>query len=204
MFVVTIDQKSSQTRGDDVPALLGHVEQWRQARPSDPFVLEMVRTVGDEVQGVLHTGGDVVGLALLAQRLGGWSVGIGAGPVHEPLAETATASAGPAFVHARTAVERARGRAVSIPLAVEGAGAQAAEDAEALLQMLGLVVRGRSDKAWEIIDVMDTGTTQREAADRLGISPQAASQRLAAALWQEERALHPLAARLLDDAQEQR
>lgn len=204
MFVVTIDQKSSQTKGDDVPALLEHVARWRASEQTEPFVLPMVRTVGDEVQGVLHDGAHVVALALLVQRIGGWSVGIGAGPVHEPLAESATASSGEAFVLARTAVERARGRTVSIPLAVEGVSEQHADDAEALLHLLGLVVRDRSAKAWEIIDLMDTHGTQREAAEQLAITPQAAGQRLAAAMWQEERRLHPLAARLLDDAQGQR
>ncbi|MEE6281083.1 hypothetical protein [Georgenia sunbinii] len=200
MFVLTIDQKSSQTRGDDVPALLDHVARWQAVLGRDPFVLPMVRTVGDEVQGVLDAAADVVDLALRLQRLGGWSVGIGAGPVSEPLADTAAASAGPAFVHARAAVERARGRAVSIPLAVEGEDPQAADDAEALLQMLGLVVRRRSPEGWEIIDLMDTVPTQRRAAEELDISAQAVSQRLATAMWQEEQRLHPLAARLLDDA----
>lgn len=204
MFVVTIDQKSSQTTGDAVPELLDHLARWREAQREDPFVLPMVRTVGDEVQGVLRHGRDVVHLALLLQRLDGWSVGIGAGAVHEPLADSATASAGPAFVHARAAVERARGRTVTIPLAVEGAHQPSVEDAEALLQLLGLVVRGRSTKAWEIIDLMDTLSTQREAAAELGITAQAAGQRLATAMWQEERRLHPLAARLLDTAQGQR
>lgn len=203
MFVVTIDQKSSQTRGDEVPGLLDRVAQWRTERDEDPFVLPMIRTVGDEVQGVLSRAEDVVDLALLLQRLPGWSVGIGAGDVIEPLADTATASAGPAFVHARTAVERARGRTVSIPLAVEGQQ-PAAEDAEALLQLLGLVLRRRSQEGWEVIDLMERVTTQRSAAAELGISAQAVSQRLTTAMWQEERRLQPLAARLLDQAQEQR
>ncbi|WP_413449940.1 hypothetical protein AA0Y32_04600 [Georgenia phoenicis] len=202
MFVVTVDQKASRTRGDAVPALLEAVAAWRERQPADPFVLPVERTVGDEVQGVLSDARAVVGLALLLQRLGGWSVGIGAGAVVEPLAASAPASSGEAFIHARTAVERARGRAVSVPLAVDGASPAAAEEAEALLQLLAAVVRRRSDAGWEVVDLLEELGTQRAVAERLGISAQAVSQRLDAALWQEEARLHPLAARLLTTAGE--
>lgn len=199
---MTVDQKASRTRGDAVPALLDAITAWRDRQPADPFVLPVERTVGDEVQGVLADAHAVVGLALLLQRLGGWSVGIGAGPVAEPLATSAPASSGEAFILARTAVERARGRAVSVPLAVDGVAAGAAEEAEALLQLLAAVVRRRSDAGWEVVDLLAEGGTQRAAAERLGISAQAVSQRLDAALWQEEVRLHPLAARLLTAAEE--
>ncbi len=202
MFVMTADQKASRSRGDAVPALLDAVAEWRGRQPTDPFVLPVERTVGDEVQGVLADAHATVGLALLLQRLGGWSVGIGAGPVVEPLAESAPASAGEAFILARSAVERARGRSVSVPLAVDGVTAGAAEEAEALLQLLAAVVRRRSDAGWQVVDLLAEGGTQRAAAERLGISAQAVSQRLDAALWQEEVRLHPLAARLLAAAEE--
>lgn len=198
---MTADQKASRSRGDAVPALLDAVAEWRDRQPADPFVLPVERTVGDEVQGVLADATAVVGLTLLLQRLGGWSVGIGAGPVVEPLAASAPASSGEAFILARAAVERARGRAVSVPLAVDGVTAAAAEEAEALLQLLAAVVRRRSDAGWEVVDLLVDGGTQRAAAERLGISAQAVSQRLDAALWQEEVRLHPLAARLLHAAE---
>ena|SRR5690606_9749563 len=201
MFVMTADQKASRSRGDAVPGLLDAVAEWRGRQSADPFVLPVERTVGDEVQGVLADPHAVVGLVLLLQRLGGWSVGVGAGPVVEPLAESAPASAGEAFILARAAVERARGRSVSVPLAVDGVATGAAEEAEALLQLLAAVVRRRSDAGWEVVDLLAEGGTQRAAAERLGISAQAVSQRLDAALWQEEVRLHPLAARLLTAAE---
>ncbi|MBD8061265.1 hypothetical protein [Oceanitalea stevensii] len=201
MFVMTADQKASRSRGDAVPGLLDAVAEWRGRQSADPFVLPVERTVGDEVQGVLADPHAVVGLVLLLQRLGGWSVGVGAGPVVEPLAESAPASAGEAFILARAAVERARGRSVSVPLAVDGVATGAAEEAEALLQLLAAVVRRRSDAGWEVVDLLAGGGTQRAAAERLGISAQAVSQRLDAALWQEEVRLHPLAARLLTAAE---
>ncbi|PYG02114.1 hypothetical protein SAMN05216184_101583 [Georgenia satyanarayanai] len=201
MFVMTADQKASRSRGDAVPGLLHAVSEWCGRQSADPFVLPLERTVGDEVQGVLADPHAVVGLVLLLQRLGGWSVGVGAGPVVEPLAESAPASAGEAFILARAAVERARGRSVSVPLAVDGVATGAAEEAEALLQLLAAVVRRRSDAGWEVVDLLAEGGTQRAAAERLGISAQAVSQRLDAALWQEEVRLHPLAARLLTAAE---
>ncbi|WP_454083656.1 hypothetical protein [Georgenia sp. Marseille-Q6866] len=201
MFVMTADQKASRSRGDAVPGLLDAVAEWRGRQPADPFVLPVERTVGDEVQGVLADPHAVVGLVLLLQRLGGWSVGVGAGPVVEPLAESAPASAGKAFILARSAVERARGRSASVPLAVDGVATGAAEEAEALLQLLAAVVRRRSEAGWEVVDLLAEGGTQRAAAERLGISAQAVSQRLDAALWQEEVRLHPLAARLLTAAE---
>src|SRR5690625_2077252 len=125
MFVMTVDQKSSQQSGDAVPGLLDTVGRWAATRERTPFVLPMERTVGDEVQAVLAEPADVVALALLLQRIGTWSVGIGAGAVVEPLADSAPASSGPAFVLARSAGERARGRTVSVPLAVDGVDAEA-------------------------------------------------------------------------------
>src|SRR5690606_5998576 len=188
MFVVTVDQKGSRSRGDAVPALLDAVAAWRSGQDVDPFVLPLQRTVGDEVQRVLADARAVVGLALLLQRLGGWSVGIGAGPAHEPLAEPAPASAGEAFVLARTAVDGAGG----VPRAVAGAAPDAADLAAARLQLLAAVVRRRTAAGWEVVDLMAEVATQREAAERLGITAQAVSQRLDTALWHEEQRLHPL------------
>lgn|SRR5690625_2244056 len=201
MFVVTADQKASRSRGDAVPELLDAVSHWAERQGGDPFVRPLARTVGDEVQGVLADPDHVVGLSLLLQRLGGWSVGIGAGPVHEPLAATAAESSGEAFVRARDAVERARGRSVPVPLAVEGADEAAAADAEALLQLLATLVRRRSEAGWEVVDLLEEVETQRDVAERLGVTAQAVSQRLDAALWHEELRLHPLAARLLTEAE---
>ena len=202
VLVITVDQKSSRTRGDDVPQLLGAVHAWAGDRAQDPFLLPMERTVGDEVQAVLDVPATAVGLALHIQRLGGWSVGIGAGPVDLPLAATSRESSGDAFIHARAAVERARGRRVNVPLAVEGTRADRADEAEALLQLLVAVQNRRTEAGWEVVDRLATGATQRTIAADLGISEQAVSQRLRTALWEEQQRLHPLAARLLGESGE--
>lgn len=199
MFVLTADQQSSRRRGDRVPELLSAIEARLAATDaSESVVRPFERTVGDEVQGLVADPGVAVDLALHLQRLGGWSVGIGAGDVDD-LADTARASAGPAFIAARAAVERARSRAVPVPLAVNGAQEEAARDAEAVLHLAAAVVRRRSRAGWEAVDALAAGT-QRHAAQRLGISAQAVSQRLRAAMWEEELGVRPTAARLLDRA----
>ena len=129
---------------------------------------------------------------------GEWYVGIGLGSVREPLPASVRAATGPAFVHAREAVERAK--VVPARLAVVGPDRLSAENADALLALLAAVVQRRSQQGWEVVDLIAAGLTQRDAAQRLRISPQAVSQRLRAALWNEERRVRPIAARLLAEA----
>jgi hypothetical protein len=211
MLVLTVDQRGSTGRSDRVPEvleLLGRLVQ-PGGRTAPGLVLPFERTVGDEVQAVLAADDDGARLALdvvlALLRDGGWSVGIGAGPVDEPLPDTSRAASGPAFVRARAAVERAKGRGSAAPVAVVGPddqpGATIAADAEALLRLLGAVAARRSDAGWEAVDTLarqaGAPAPRRATARALGVSEQAVSQRLRAALWSEEEAARPLAARLL-------
>jgi len=199
MYVMTVDQRGSREHGVRVPELLDDLLRRSERTGGSGIVLPFERTVGDEVQAVLDRADVVVDLSLYLQRLRGWSVGVGVGAVDLPLAVSARASSGPAFVAAREAVERARVRGVPVPLAVNGADPDAARDAEAVLQLLAAVVRRRSPAGWEAVDTL-AGRTQRDVAASLGITAQAVSQRLAAALWEEEVAVRPVAARLLERA----
>jgi hypothetical protein len=200
MWVLTIDQRASRRRGDRVPELLDALPG-----PGSPgVVLAFDRTVGDEVQGVLDDADAVVDVVLTAARLGEWSVGVGVGPVHEPLPASTREGSGAAFVRAREAVERAKRRAGDLPVAVVGAdqapGAARAADAEAVLRLLAGVAARRTDAGWEVVDLLREGLSQRAAAQRLGVSGQAVSQRVRASMWPEEAAARPLAARLLEEA----
>ena len=207
MIVVTADQRGSTRGPDRVPEALALVGARAAERPG--VVLPFDRTVGDELQGVLAADDDGAALAvdvvLDLVRDGGWSVGVGLGAVDRPLPEESRAASGPAFVRARAAVERAkrRGRG-SVPLAVVGPDeeprATVTADAQALLHLLGAVVARRSEAGWEAVDtlVAQRGPApQRASAAALGVSEQAVSQRLRAALWAEDLAARPLAARLL-------
>ncbi len=187
--------------GDRVDALL------RELAPlsgRDGVVRAFERTVGDEVQAVLRDAGLVVDVALQLLRTGGWSVGIGAGPVHEPLPASARAGSGQAFVLARTAVERAKSRTRPVALAVEGVVPERARDAESVLTLLGAVLARRSPAGWAVVDALGTlgqEATQDAVAAHLGVTQQAVSQRLRAAMWAEEVAARPVAARLLTEGE---
>lgn len=199
MFVMTVDQQGSQRVGDRVESLLTELAP---LRGRDGVVRGFERTVGDEVQAVLDDSALVVDVALRLLRLGGWSVGIGAGAVDEPLPPSSRAGSGEAFVLARTAVERAKSRTRPVPLAVASHGAGRGRDAEAVLALLGAVISRRSPAGWAVVDTLGrfgAGARQDEVAAALGVTQQAVSQRLRTAMWAEEVAARPVAARLLDE-----
>ncbi|HEY3438415.1 MAG TPA: hypothetical protein VGK35_12080 [Actinotalea sp.] len=198
MFVLTIDQEGSRRLGDRVEGLLSDLEP--HTRPGRGVIRRFERTVGDEVQAVLSDPEHVVDLTLTVLRWGGWSVGVGCGPVAEPLPVSARAGTGQAFVLARAAVEAAKSRARLVPLAVRGERPWPAQEAEAVLTLLAAVAARRTPAGWDVVDAMAAGgplVRQDEVAHTLGITQQAVSQRLRTALWAEERAARPAAARLL-------
>lgn len=204
MFVMTVDQRGSRRVGDRVDELLAALT--RHAPDGAPGVVRgFERTVGDEVQGVLDDPEVVVDLTLRILRTGAWSVGLGVGPVDQPLPTHARAGSGKAFVLAREAVERAKGRRRSVPVAVEAAMAQHGRDCEAVLTMLAVLIDRRTDAGWAVVDAvaeLGSDATQEDVADRLGISQQAVSQRLRTALWNEEQAVRPVVARLLAEGEQ--
>lgn len=195
MLAVTVDQRDSRHDVDRIDDLLERIHQ-KESLPS--LVRPFERTAGDELQGLLVAYDDAVRLALDLVRDGHWNVGVGLGAVNQPIPESVRAASGPAFVHARDAVARAK--ASPRRVAVTGPDSASAGDAEALLALLAAIVQRRSRPGWEVVDLMTTGMTQQDAAKVLGISAQAVSQRLQAALWREERQARPLLARLLQEA----
>ncbi|WP_454048529.1 hypothetical protein [Cellulomonas sp. Marseille-Q8402] len=201
MWTMTIDQEGSRRVGDRVVALLDDLAARSPLVTAAPgaVVLPFDRTVGDEVQGVLADPDLVVALALHLVRIGGWSIGIGVGGVDTPLPASSREASGSAFIHAREAVDAAKSRSRGVPLAVRGERPDVAAEAEAVLTLLGAVVARRTPAGWSVVDRMTAGAAPRQedvAAD-LGISQQAVSERLRTALWFEEVAARPAAARLL-------
>ena len=188
-YVLTVDQQGGRRSPDRVAGVL------RRLGAGVPTVLPFERTAGGEVQGVLADPAVVVDVVLGLVRDGGWSIGVGAGPVQTSLPDSTRAVAGPAHLYARRAVDAAGQR--SVRLAVRGAVPPEAGDAQAVLSALAVVVQRRSTQAWEAIELVGAGRTQADAATVLGVSRQAVGQRLAAGLWELERELRPTAARLL-------
>jgi hypothetical protein len=188
-FVLTVDQRASRRGPDRVEAAL------ERLNGTVPATLSFERTAGDEFQGVVEDPAVVVDVVVDLVRLGGWSIGVGAGPVQTPLPASTRAATGTAFLCARRAVDAAKQRPAR--LAVRGAAPPDAADAQAVLTALAVLVERRSDAAWEAIELIEAGRTQAQAAAELGVSRQAVGQRLAAGAWELERELRPTAARLL-------
>ncbi len=162
-----------------------------------PLVLPFDRTAGDEMQAVVAEPAVVLSIAMELAASSSWSVGIGIGPVKEPLPGNTRAGAGEAFERARTAVTAAK--AASGNIAISGKSPLAAQ-AEALLQLLVLVARKRSKMSEEAGILSDQGLTQQQIARQLGISQQAVSSRLQSGLWQESRRVLSVAESLLEGA----
>ena len=167
------------------------------------LLLPYERTAGDEIQGLAATGEAVVASVIGLTRLAGWRIGIGVGPVDEPLPDSTRAARGDAYLAARTAINSARRSPVALSL-VAGESVRSTtygehvEDAETALWLLRSTLVRRSREGWELMDLLDQGLTNAQAADRLGISPSAVSQRLGRAARTESERAALLATRLLD------
>jgi hypothetical protein len=192
MFVITADQVGSRRTADLVAGALTDIQGAlgpRLALPAD-------RTAGDELQAVTSDARTALELVLRLSREGRWSVGCGIGAV-DGLAESTRASTGPAFVAARDAVEAAKKSRtrLSVRGGVDSLGSAAIEP---LADLLLLLRARRSEPGWELADLLGTGLTQADAAQQLGITPQAASQRARAAEIAAEAAAVPALVRLLE------
>lgn len=194
--VVLADQVDSRTESDRVPSALDALVRVGMLLPYE-------RTAGDEIQGLAATGSAVVASIVALTRLDGWRIGIGVGTVDEPLPTSTRSARGDAYLAARTAISAARRSAVELSLtpgdSVRAGGyGDYVEDAETALWLLRGTLARRSAEGWELMDLLDAGLTNAQAAASLGISPSAVSQRLARAARIEGVRGARLATRLLD------
>jgi hypothetical protein len=149
-------------------------------------------------------------------------VGIGIGPVNEPQPVSPREGSGAAFVAARQAVDRAKAAASHVPVAVVSggvrrgaavtgdaeAGARACANAEAVLRLVGRLIRERTEAQWRVVDALrakngrDPGRhgQQKQVARELGISEQSVSRAIIRSGWQEEWAARPAVEMLLATA----
>lgn len=174
---MTVDQRGSRDDVDRVDALLDAIS-------GVPVVRGFERTAGDEVQAVADDPAAVARLCIDLTTDGHWSVGVGVGDVEQPLPASTRAGRGPAFEYARAAVESAKSQ--RIPLVVRGDESPWCTHAQTAARLLADTVAARSEAGSEAVALMRSGITQSEAAARLGISPQAMSQRLRSARWDIE------------------
>lgn len=177
MFAITADQIDSRNRPDHAEAaleLLARLGGDRLALPAD-------RTAGDEVQALTRDARTALDIVLALARTEQWSIGVGIGGVRAPLPSATRAATGDALVAAREAVQAAKRRPTRVALAAGRSTRPAAESLQAVLDLLLQLRDRRSPEGWELYDLVETGLTQAEAAERLGITPQAASKRAIAA-----------------------
>ncbi|PWJ62184.1 DNA-binding protein [Rathayibacter iranicus] len=179
MFVITADQRDSRHDDDRVEHAIASLLD----RVDTSFVLPPERTAGDEFQFVLDRADAVVPLVLALHRAEHWSIGLGIGPVEHPLPATTRAARGEAYFAARRAVESAKTRPTRFSLDPDAPGdaVPSATDVQALIDPLLLLRDSRTDAGWQIVDLLESGISQKEAAGRLAVTPQAVSLRVRAA-----------------------
>ncbi|MDI2099766.1 DNA-binding protein [Ruicaihuangia caeni] len=189
MFVITADQVGSRKGSDRVSIALGRLN-----RRGD-LLLPAERTAGDELQLVTQRGATALDILLELSRSGEWNIGCGVGGVSGLDGGSVRSASGAAFVAARAAVERSKAKQTRFALR------DATTDVpslEALIDLLLVVRSRRTAEGWEVVDLLAGGTTQAQAAQELGITPQAVSQRAIAAAWRVERAALPALADQLE------
>lgn len=189
--VVDVDQRHSRRSPDRVPDLL---QLLRGAGYSGAE-----RTTGDEIQLLVEPGQSLADLLEVLVRAEHWRVGVGFGAVETPVPASVREARGAAFIAAREAIGAAgadpSGISFATPHGVVGAadyprGVQddgrerRVSQAHAAAVLLHQVWSRRTREGWDVVDVMNEVETGREAANRLGISPSAVSQRLRAAGYQ--------------------
>ena len=171
VVVLTVDQHGSQTRPDEVPEAL-------QTLAAVPARLAFQRTAGDEFQGVLDDPAALPAALEPLLRTDAWNIGIGIDDVETPLPEQAREGRGPAYVAARRAVTSAK----SSPWRIRASGPDdTARALESALWLWAALLARRTERGWEVADLVDQGLTYEEAGARIGITQSAVSQRAAAA-----------------------
>jgi hypothetical protein len=178
VFVFTVDQQQSRQGPDHVPAMM-------EALSDLPTLSGFERTAGDEFQGVLN---DPLAVCSATHRLvrdARWNIGIGVDTVEDPLPTDPRAGRGKAFLAARAAVTAAKSSPWN--LKVVGADHYACRQFETVLWLWAAALARRTAKGWELADLVEQGLNYEQAAQAIGITQSAVSQRAQAASLVEDR-----------------
>lgn len=198
MFVITADQVDSRSRGD----IVGATRETINERHTGELVLPVDRNAGDEIQAMTADAATALAIALELTRDSAWSVGIGCGTVRRPLPRATREASGPAFFAARDAVDRAKKNPTRFAVRRQRDGeptSSAADTVGPLIDLLLIMRERRSAAGWELYDLLESGITQREAAERLGISGASASARGRVAGIRAEQAAVPALTKLMQE-----
>src|SRR3954452_24947117 len=157
VVVLTVDQRDSRRTPDRIPGTLAALGDLTLRLPFE-------RTVGDEFQGVLDSPGLLAEVVERLLREEAWNIGVGVGPVEEPLPAHARAGRGPAYLHARAAVTAAksspwRTRVVGDDALTPSGGARAVETT---VWLWAAVLARRTARGWEVADLVAGGLSYAE------------------------------------------
>lgn len=195
MFAVTADQRASRTAQDLVPATIREMH----SRYGQHLLLPPDQNAGDEIQLITPEAPVALRILLDLTRSQQWSVGLGVGSIETPLPSATRMARGSALIAARSAALRAKRQPTRCAVASRS-GLTAVDDAAALVALLITLRDKRSPQGWELYDLLESGLTQKEAAERLGVTPQAVGNRLSAAAIKVERDAHAAVVRALESA----
>ena len=193
VLVLTADQRSSRTTRDLVPDTLTML--------GSGSLLPFERTAGDEIQGVFTDPEPAVDAVESLLRSETWAVGLGIGTIEDPLPDHARAGRGPAYVHAREAVNRAK--QVPARVAVVADEQYRARQLETALWLWSGILSRRTKGGWVVADLVAEGKTHDEIAAQLGITQSAVTQRAQAAGLVDAGRARRLAGELLGEALEE-
>lgn len=170
-----------------------HVRASAEALDSLDSVVRTAVVGVDELSVYCADADAVAEIVLIFLSAGDWGVGIGVGGYDPGVLARKVAGSKAGAV----------GTFIATISSTPGVSSQElATDIAAAFQLVGYVLARRTDEGREATNLMRQGLTQTAAAEQLGITKQAMSQRLAAAGWQAEQAGWVLAVHLLQRAAE--
>lgn len=196
MFVLTVDQIDSRRHEDRVEPTIRELS----SRQAAVLAAGPERTAGDEFQLATRDAAAALEIALGLVRDDSWSVGLGLGDIDTPLGASVRALSGSAFVNARDAVTTAKKRPARFALVADDD--RTTRRLDPLVRLVLALRERRTTEGWELADILEPepDLTLTEAASRLGISPQAASQRAQTAGIRLDREAREAIAALLAEA----
>lgn len=206
-WAVTLDQRDSRHHEDAVPRLLARLgdemalpapEELRVSPPT--WLLPPERTAGDEVQGLTDDPATLVAALWLAST-GDWWIGVGHGRVDTPLPASTRAARGTAYVRAREGLQEAK--EARLIVGTRGDPGRTSRRVALAVETLVDVGSRLSGPAREVADLYDRSMSTTQAAEALGISAPAVSQRLSRRRWAQLVDIRQLVCDLASDQQEQ-
>ncbi len=227
-WALTIDQRHSRISPDAVPRLLAALADLpvldlgaeadpsgADAPPREParaprWDLLPERTAGDEVQAFTADPATLVAATWTVCGAGRWWCGIGMGQVDTPLPRSTREATGTAYLAAREAVTAAKssiggmvvrsgGPSPSSPSAAAPPSAQQIRFIRAM-EVVGDLAGSTTPAVREVCALYDRGMTTARAAQQVGVSAAAISQRLTRARWSFLRRTRELAVDLATEA----